>query len=229
MNMMTQAGFDTVFIGIETPDNDSLAECNKKQNLHRDLVADVKRVQRAGLQVQGGFIIGFDNDSSSTFQRMIDFIQKSGIVTAMVGLLQAPVGTQLYKRMEKDGRLVGEFSGDNVDGATNIIPKTTNIDALQTGYRAVMKTLYAPKNYYARVKTFLREYKAPKITIPLSKEYIRAFFRSVIRLGIIGKERVQYWKLIAWTLVRRPALFPLAITFAIYGYHFRQVMDLHIM
>jgi radical SAM superfamily enzyme YgiQ (UPF0313 family) len=228
MDMMTQAGFDTVFIGVESPDDDSLAECNKKQNLHRDLVADVKRIQRAGLQVQGGFIIGFDNDTPLTFQKMIDFIQKSGIVTAMVGLLQAPNGTRLYKRMEKDGRLVGSFSGDNVDGETNIIPKKMNIDVLQTGYRAVMKNLYAPKNYYARVKTFLKEYKAPKITIPLSREYIRAFFRSVIRLGVIGRERVQYWKLINWTLFHRPELFPMAITFTIYGYHFRQVMDLHI-
>jgi len=229
MDMMTQAGFDTVFIGVETPDDDSLAECNKKQNLHRDLVADVKRIQRAGLQVQGGFIIGFDNDTASTFQRQIDFIQKSGIVTAMVGLLQAPIGTRLYKRMEQDGRLVGSFSGDNVDGGTNIIPKIMNIETLQNGYRAVVRTLYTPKNYYARVKTFLKEYKAPKITIPLSGEYVRAFFRSVLQLGIIGKERVQYWKLLFWTLFRRPKLFALAITFAIYGYHFRQVMDLHLV
>ena len=228
MNMMTQAGFDTVFIGVETPDDDSLAECNKKQNLHRDLVADIKRIQRAGLQVQGGFIIGFDNDTPSIFQKQVEFIQKSGIVTAMVGLLQAPMGTRLYKRMEQEQRLVGWSTGDNVDGTTNIIPKTMNLNVLQDGYRAVMKTLYAPKNYYARALTFLKEYKVPKFAIPLSTEYIRAFFRSVVRLGILGKERVHYWKLILWTLFRRPQLFALAITLAIYGYHFRQVMDLHL-
>jgi radical SAM superfamily enzyme YgiQ (UPF0313 family) len=228
MNLMTQAGFDTVFIGVETPDDDSLVECNKKQNLHRDLVADVKKIQRAGLQVQGGFIIGFDNDTPSIFQRQIDFIQKSGIVTAMVGLLQAPVGTRLYNRLLQAGRLVGSFSGDNVDGGTNIIPKGMNIDMLKKGYRAVMKTLYSPKNYYARVKTFLQEYKAPRITIPLNAEYIRAFFRSVLRLGILGRERFQYWKLLFWALFRRPELFALAVTFTIYGYHFRQVMDLHL-
>ena len=229
MNMMTQAGFDTVFIGVETPDDDSLAECNKKQNLHRDLVADIKRIQRAGLQVQGGFIIGFDNDTPSIFQKQVEFIQKSGIVTAMVGLLQAPMGTRLYKRMEQEQRLVGWSTGDNVDGTTNIIPKTMNLDVLQDGYRAVMKTLYAPKNYYTRALTFLKEYKVPKFAIPLSTEYIRAFFRSVVRLGILGKERVHYWKLILWTLFRRPQLFALAITLAIYGYHFRQVMDLHLV
>ena len=228
MNMMTQAGFDTVFIGVETPDDDSLAECNKKQNLHRDLVGDIKRIQHAGLQVQGGFIIGFDSDTPSTFQRQIDFIQKSGIVTAMVGLLQAPIGTRLFERMEREKRLVGSSSGDNVDGTTNIIPKMS-LETLQKGYRDVVKYLYAPNNYYARVKTFLKEYKAPKITIPINGEYIRAFFRSVLRLGIIGKERVQYWKLVFWTLFRRPKLFALAITFAIYGYHFRQVMDLHVL
>ena len=228
MDLMVQAGFDTVFIGVETPAEDSLTECNKKQNLHRDLVADIKRIHRAGLQVQGGFIVGFDSDTPSIFQRQIEFIQKSGIVTAMVGLLQAPIGTRLYKRMKEEGRLLGTSTGDNVDGTTNIIPKM-NPDVLQNGYRAVVKALYAPKNYYARVRTFLREYKAPKITIPINGEYIRAFFRSVVRLGILGKERVQYWSLLTWTLIRRPKLFPLAITLAIYGYHFRQVMDSHIL
>jgi radical SAM superfamily enzyme YgiQ (UPF0313 family) len=227
MNLMFQAGFNAVFIGVETPDADSLTECNKKQNLGRDLVADVKRIQRAGLQVQGGFILGFDSDTPSIFQRQIDFIQKSGIVTAMVGLLQAPNGTRLYKRMKSEKRLVGDFSGDNVDGATNIVPKMS-LDALQKGYRKVLDYLYAPKNYYARVRTFLREYKAPKIRIPFDPEYIRAFFRSIVRLGILGKERLHYWKLCGWTLLRRPRLFPLAITLAIYGYHFRQVCELHV-
>ena len=104
MHMMVEAGFDTVFVGIETPDEDSLAECSKMQNKNRDLVEDVKGIQRAGLQVQGGFIVGFDSDTPSIFQRQIDFIQKSGIVTAMVGLLQAPPGTQLYERLKREGR-----------------------------------------------------------------------------------------------------------------------------
>ena len=228
MDLMVQAGFDTVFIGVETPDDDSLAECNKKQNLHRDLVADVKRIQRAGLQVQGGFIVGFDSDTPSIFQRQIDFIQKSGIVTAMIGLLQAPIGTRLYQRLAAEGRLRGLSTGDNVDGTTNIIPKM-NLDVLQKGYRGVVDYLYAPKNYYARVRTFLREYQPPRVTIPLNSEYIRAFFRSILRLGILGKERFYYWKLFVWTLFRKPRLFTVAITLAIYGYHFRQVADLHIL
>ena len=98
LRLMAEAGFDTVFIGIETPNEESLAECSKFQNKNRDLVESVKRIQRAGLQVQGGFIVGFDSDTPSIFQQQIDFIQKSGIVTAMVGLLQAPYGTRLYER-----------------------------------------------------------------------------------------------------------------------------------
>ena len=139
LRLMVQAGFDTVFVGIETPNEDSLAECSKNQNKGRDLVESVKQLQRAGLQVQGGFIVGFDNDSPSIFQQQIDFIQKSGIVTAMVGLLQAPLGTRLYERMQKEGRLVNEFSGDNVDGSTNIIPRM-GLEPLREGYRKILKS-----------------------------------------------------------------------------------------
>lgn len=228
MRMMVEAGFNAVFIGIETPDEDCLAECSKKQNKNRDLIADVKRIQRAGLQVQGGFIVGFDSDTPSIFQRQIDFIQKSGVVTAMVGLLQAPPGTRLYERMKREGRLVSSMSGDNVDGSTNIIPKM-NPETLRAGYRDIMRHIYAPAYYYQRVKTFLKEYKAPSIKIPLSVDRVLAFFRSILRLGILGKERVHYWRLLLWTLLRRPELFPEAVTFAIYGYHFRRVCELRLV
>ena len=228
MEMMVQAGFDTVFIGIETPDEESLAECNKRQNKNRNLIDSVKRIQRAGLQVQGGFIVGFDNDTQSIFQRQIDFIQKSGIVTAMVGLLQAPVGTRLYERLKQEGRLLGHTSGDNVDGTTNIIT-LMDLDTLSEGYRNIMQHIYSRKHYYRRVKTFLREYKAPKIQISLDFQRFLAFFRSNIRLGIIGRERLQYWGLLWWTLFRRPGLLPLAVTLAIYGYHFRKVSNSHIL
>jgi radical SAM superfamily enzyme YgiQ (UPF0313 family) len=227
MRLMAEAGFDTVFIGIETPDEESLAECGKKHNQKRDLIEDVKRIQRHGLQVQGGFIIGFDNDSATIFQRQIDFIQKSGIVTAMVGLLQAPIGTRLYQRLAREGRLLGAFSGDNVDGMTNIIPRM-NLEALRNGYQAVVRTIYAPANYYARVRTLLREVKAPQFSVPLDFQHVLALFRSILRLGILDRERLEYWKLFFWTIFRRPRQFPLAITFAIYGYHFRQVVNLHI-
>ncbi|MFH1184834.1 MAG: DUF4070 domain-containing protein [Chloroflexota bacterium] len=227
LRLMVEAGFDTVFVGIETPSEDGLAECNKNQNQGRDLVESVKRLQRAGLQVQGGFIVGFDSDSPSIFQQQIDFIQKSGIVTAMVGLLQAPLGTRLYERMRREGRLVNEFSGDNVDGSTNIIPKM-GLDSLREGYGRILSHIYAPEFYYERVVTFLREYRPPKIRLQMEPQYILALWRSIYELGIRGAERVQYWRLFFWTLFRRPRLFPVAITLAIYGFHFRQVAALHV-
>ena len=222
MEMMVEAGFDGVFIGIETPNEESLAECNKQQNKNRNLLESVKLMQRAGLQVQGGFIVGFDSDTPSIFQRQIDFIQKSGIVTAMVGLLNAPPGTRLYDRMKKEGRLISLLSGDNVDGTTNILSKMGNT-ALCDGYRSIMQHIYSPEPYYKRAMTFLREYKAPQITTPMDFHRLVGFFRSVVRLGILGRERFQYWKILLWTFFRRPGLVPLAITLAIYGHHFRKI------
>ncbi len=227
MRLMVAAGFTTVFVGIETPDEESLAECNKKQNRNRDLVADVKRLQRVGLEVQGGFIVGFDNDTPAIFARQIEFIQRSGIVTAMVGMLQAMPGTRLYERLAGEGRLTGAASGDNVEATTNILP-TMSVEALYEGYRLVLRHLYAPQHYYARVRTFLQEYRLPPIKEPLSVQHILALFRSMLHLGIVGRERAEYWRLFRWTLAHRPELFPLAITLAIYGYHFQRVCEVHI-
>jgi radical SAM superfamily enzyme YgiQ (UPF0313 family) len=227
LRLMNEAGFNTVFVGIETPSEASLSECSKVQNKNRDLIESVRRIQRAGLQVQGGFIVGFDNDTPGIFQQQIDFIQMSGIVTAMVGLLQAPYGTRLYERMKNEGRLSGEMSGDNVDGATNIIPKM-GLEPLRQGYRWLLDQLYSPTVYYARVRTFLREYQPPKVSLRMEPQYVLAFFRSVYQLGMKGTERAQYWALLFWTLFRRPKLFPLAVTLAIYGFHFRQVAELHV-
>ena len=169
--------------------------------------------------------VGFDSDTPSIFQRQIEFIQKSGIVTAMVGLLNAPPGTKLYERMRREGRLIGLISGDNVDGSTNILSKMGNA-ALREGYRNIMQHIYSPKPYYKRAMTFLREYKAPKITTPMNFHTLVGFFRSIIRLGILGRERFQYWKILAWTFFRRPRLLPLSVTFAIYGHHFRKIAKL---
>ena len=227
IELMVAAGFDKVFIGIETPDEESLAECRKSQNTNRDLIADVKHLQRMGLRVQGGFIVGFDHDLPNIFQRQIDFIQQSGIVTAMVGLLQAPPGTGLYERLKEEGRLLSKFAGDNTSGATNIVPKM-GLETLHEGYKQLMQTIYSPRHYYERVKTFLREYQPPKIKAPLDWQHLLAFPRSVYRLGILGKERRYYWDLLLWTLFRRPALFPMAVTFTIYGHHFQKVCELHI-
>ncbi len=228
MTMMAQAGFDSVFIGIESPEENSLAECRKVHNKNRDMVQDVKKIHRSGLQVMGGFIVGFDSDPPSIFQRQIDFIQKSGIVTAMVGLLQAPPGTRLYERLASEQRVSKDFSGDNVDGRTNIIP-TMGLESLINGYRAIMKQIYSPRRYYQRIRRILRDLKAPVATTPVDFQRFLAFFRAGLRLGLFGKERYQYWYLLMWTITRRPRLMPLAVTLAIYGYHYRKICDLYIL
>jgi radical SAM superfamily enzyme YgiQ (UPF0313 family) len=227
MALMVKAGFREVFIGIETPNEESLAECGKRQNRNRDLVEDVRRIQRAGLQVQGGFIVGFDHDTPSVFKRQIEFIQKSGIVTAMVGLLQAPAGTRLHERMRREGRLAGSVSGDNADGSTNIVTRM-NLGKLKEGYREILNHIYSPRHYYRRIRTFLEHYEPPKNPVRLSRTDLMAFFRSTFQIGILGRERFHYWKLVFWTWWRKPRAFPQSIRLMIYGHHFRKVSRRHV-
>jgi radical SAM superfamily enzyme YgiQ (UPF0313 family) len=227
IRLMVEAGFTQVFVGIETPDDTALAECSKSQNRNRDLVGSVKKLQQMGLQVMGGFIVGFDSDDETIFERMIDFIQQTGIVTAMVGLLQAPIGTQLYQRMLREGRIKDAYSGDNVDGETNIIPKM-DPDLLKKGYRKILDSIYSAKGFYERVRTFLKDYTPASNAVTLQWEEIVAFLTSIIEIGIKSKERKHYWRLFFWTLFHFPKKMPLAITFTIYGYHFRKVNELHV-
>jgi len=228
MQLMTKAGFDTVFVGIETTNEESLVECSKFQNVNRDLVASVKKMQNYGLEVQGGFIVGFDSDPVSIFKSQINFIQKSGIVTAMVGLLNAPPGTRLYHRLKKENRLLPYGSGDNTDGTMNFIPKM-NQETLITGYKNVVKTIYSAKPYYERIKTFLEEYKPQKPRKAAEGKIhfyeIKALIKSMWVLGVKEKGRRHYWGLFSSTLLRKPRLFPLFITLTVYGFHFRKVAE----
>lgn len=223
MSLMVQAGFESVFIGIESPHKESLEECNKTQNKNRDLIASVKKIQRAGLEVQGGFIVGFDHDPPEIFDVQIDFIQKSGIGTAMVGLLNAIPGTKLHKRLKSEGRLVSNPSGDNTDYSINFIPKMDKRKLIE-GYRRIVRTIYSPKNYYARVRDFLKDSKPfRKRSHDFQFDRIKAGIKSMLRLGIIGRERIQYWKLLFWTLFKRPGHLSYSVTSAIFGFHFRKV------
>jgi len=225
MRCMVQAGFDQIFIGIESPNEESLVESSKLQNKNRDLIACVKIIQQFGLEVQGGFILGFDNDPASIFERLIKFIQESGIATAMVGLLNAPRGTKLYQRLVQEGRLLRDTTGDNTDLSINFIPKM-NYESLISGYKRVLKTIYSPQHYYARVRGFLREYRPlQKRSFRFRPGYIGAFFKSIVFLGILGKERFHFWRLFFWSLFRHPRLFPLAITLTISGFHFRKIFE----
>ena len=223
MNLMSEAGFDTVFVGIETVDEDSLAECGKTQNRKRDLIEDVRRIQRHGIQVQGGFILGFDSDKPSVFSNMIDFIQHSGIVTAMVGMLNAPKGTKLFERMKQEGRLLDEFTGSNETGI-NFSPKMDKNDLIN-GYHNVIRSIYSPQNYYKRVKIFLENYR-PKAYLSKNGGFgargVTAFIRACFHLGIASHGRMEYWKLLMWSRHKGWDTFTMAVKFSIFGYHFRK-------
>ncbi|GAM10865.1 putative methyltransferase [Geobacter sp. OR-1] len=223
--LMARAGFEEVFIGIETPQEEGLAESGKVQNRNRDLLASVRRIQQAGLQVHGGFIVGFDSDPPTIFDRQIRFIQESGIVTAMVGLLTALRGTRLHQRLSQEGRLLGNASGNNTDVSLNFIPRM-GAKELIGGYQSVLDAIYSPKNYYQRVIRLLREYRPLHLgKFHLQPGYIGALYKSVLLLGVFGKERLHFWKLFFWSLFAKPRLFPLAITYAIYGFHFRKIAE----
>jgi radical SAM superfamily enzyme YgiQ (UPF0313 family) len=225
MQMMVTAGFQEVFIGIETPHGEGLNEIGKVQNSNRDLLASVKHIQQAGLQVHGGFIVGFDSDPPSVFDSQIRFIQESGIATAMVGMLTALRGTRLHKRLRQEGRLIGDGTGNNMATSLNFVPRMERA-TLIGGYRALLDHIYAPRNYYERVMTLLREYRPQKTgRFTIQRGYLAALGKSVLFLGVMGKERLQFWKLFFWSLLRRPRVFPIAITYAIYGFHFRKITE----
>ena len=227
MQLMSDAGFNCVFVGIESPSEESLAECNKFTNRNRDLVADVKKLQSYGFQVMGGFIVGFDSDPISIFKSQINFIQKSGIVTAMVGLLNAPAETRLWHRLKKENRLLPDATGDNTDGTTNFIPKM-NFEVLVNGYKYILRTIYAPKQYYERIQTFLKEYQPNKKAAPkfkLEAYQLKGLIKSTLILGIRDRARLHYWKLFFSTLLKYPRFIGLAISLAVQGFHFRKVYE----
>lgn len=223
MELMTQAGFSNVFVGIETPVKASLVECNKTQNKNRDLIQSVRKIQAAGIEVTAGFIVGFDSDPPSVFQKQIDFIQKSGIITAMVGLLNAPKKTRLYRRLKNEGRIISEWTGSNTDFTFNFIPKM-NKKELINGYQKIIKGIYSCEPFHKRVLHFLKHYE-PKVKnkTKVSFTEFMALLKSIVILGIFDNNRKYYWNIFFWSLFNRPKLFPLAIRYSIYGYHFRKV------
>jgi radical SAM superfamily enzyme YgiQ (UPF0313 family) len=221
-SLMVRAGFRKVFVGIETPSTESLDECRKVQNLRRDLVETVKTLQRAGLEVMGGFIVGFDNDKMDIFERQFEFIQRSGVVAAMVGLLTALPETRLYQRLMKEGRLETESSGNNTDAVLNFRPRLDR-EFLINGYRQLMQELYAPRNYYERIRTFLEHHTPCGPQFRLSWSDLKALAKSLWLLGIVEPGRFAYWRFSLTTLLKRPGQFYRAMELVILGYHFRRV------
>ncbi len=221
MSLMSKANFEKVFLGIETPSVESLKECSKYQNVNKDLLNSVKKIQQHGMQVMAGFIVGFDNDKKSIFKTQIDFIQKSGITTAMVGILNALPKTQLWDRLKKEGRIISNSTGENCNDSVNFIPKMGK-KALINGYKMILKTIYSPSNYYKRIEIFLKNY-IPTVKVKFSLSSIKPFLKSVWEIGIISKSRFLYWKLFFKTIFTNAKKFPLAIEMAIYGLHFEYI------
>jgi radical SAM superfamily enzyme YgiQ (UPF0313 family) len=221
-DLMVRAGFKKVFVGFETPSLESLKECRKLQNCSRDLVETVRILQRAGLEVMGGFIVGFDSDPIDIFQRQFEFIQRSGVATAMVGLLTALPETRLYRRLTDEGRIETESTGNNTEAALNFRPRLDR-EFLVNGYRKLMKELYQPHNYYRRIRTFLEIHKPQGPGLRLSRTDFQAFLKSLWLLGFWHRGRLPYWRFCISTLLRRPRLFPMAVELAIIGHHFRRV------
>jgi len=227
MQMMQDAGFKSVFLGIETPDECGLVAANKLQNTRRSLLDCVATIQSYGMQVMGGFILGFDTDRPDIFDRMVEFIQKSGIPIAMVGLLQAMPGTQLFRRLHTEGRIVDAGHGDNTSDKLNFLPRM-DAAALLEGYRSVLKRIYSCDAYYERVKLYLS--RAGKLSGEqkngqrwLTRGNARAFVTSIVRQGVFGPQRRTYWSFLLTVLRRHRHCIGMAMTLVVMGYHF-QVM-----
>ncbi|HEU4506974.1 MAG TPA: radical SAM protein [Pyrinomonadaceae bacterium] len=195
LNAMKDAGFRRVFLGIETPVEESLKEAQKSQN-RGNLLDSVRKIQSRGMEVMAGFIVGFDNDPEDIFERQIEFIRESAIPIAMVGMLNALPDTQLWKRLEREGRLLGDdASGNNTVATLNFIPKM-EVDKLVNGYKTIMRTIYKPSEYYRRALDSLQ--RTPQ-DVPEAHQYhglkaLKAFVRIAFHLGVLDAERREFWR-----------------------------------
>jgi len=228
MDLMTQAGFNSVFIGIETPSEESLAEARKVQNLKRNLVQNIRKIQQKGLEVMGGFILGFDSDPPDIFDRLINFIREARVIIAMVGLLNAPPGTRLYQRLASEGRINPHFKGDNTDLSTNLVPKM-GYQRLIEGYKKVLRELYNPKSYYQRIYDFLSDYH-PKKTFSIDRNFLKFNYGYltglpgiILKFGLLERGRALFWKTFFKALFQKPKAFSLVLAQIVSGYHFREI------
>ena len=221
MEMMSKANFHKVFLGIETPSVDSLKECGKNQNVATDFAGSVRAIHQHGMQVMGGFIVGFDNDTATIFDQQVRFIQEIGVVTAMVGVLNALPQTRLWRRLQSEGRLLGQMSGENTDASLNFIPAMGR-DALLDGYKHLLSIIYSPRAYYKRISTFMASY-IPTAQGRIIPRELLALAKSMWSIGVVSRARFRYWRLLLKTLLTKPKAFPVAVELAILGLHFQQV------
>jgi radical SAM superfamily enzyme YgiQ (UPF0313 family) len=223
MQAMRDAGFSSVFLGIETPDESSLAATQKLQNTRRDLLESIADIQSCGMEVMGGFILGFDTDREDVFDRLVEFIQKSAIPIAMVGLLQAMPGTQLFRRLSREGRILHAGGGDNNSCELNFLPRM-NSARLVEGYRSVLRRIYSREAYYERVRTYLSRCR-PQYRRHINLGNVRALFLSIVRQGVLDRARWSYWKFLLAAATRHRKSFGAAMTMAVMGYHFQMITE----
>ena len=232
MQLMKDAGFVSVFLGIETPDESGLIASNKLQNTRRSLLDSIATIQSYGMQVMGGFILGFDTDKEDIFDRMVEFIQKSGIPIAMVGLLQAMPGTQLFRRLRREGRILDSDAGNNTGDHLNFLPHMDPARLVE-GYRSVLKQIYSCEAYYERVRLYLnRTHPKPGKHLAghrvsrqqwMTAANARAFVTSIVRQGVFGRSQWSYWKFLLAASTRYRHCFGTAMTLAVMGYHFQVI------
>ena len=218
LRLMREAHFTRVFLGIETPVEESLKETTKFQNLRRDLLESVKLIQSHGIEVMAGFIVGFDNDPPDVFERQIRFIREAAIPLSMVGLLSALPNTQLWRRLKAEGRLLKESLGSNTLLDLNFIP-TMDPQELIQGYRRILETIYSPREYFERAQVFLAQLGS-SARAPIVFSDWMAVARSLWRQGLRSDYKKEYWKFIAQAARRHRQHLDKAITLAIMGHHF---------
>jgi radical SAM superfamily enzyme YgiQ (UPF0313 family) len=224
--LMRKANFNTIFIGIESPRASSLKETKKDQNLRESLLDSVHRIQRAGIEVMAGMIVGFDNDDPTIFEEQFKFIQDARIPVSMTGMLNAVPKTPLYKRLKETGRLAAESVGDQFI-LTNIIPKSMSRVELYDGYKNLLKRLYGYRNYRKRAMNLILN-KGAQIEqkiIASRKDYaILARILWHCGVGASPKRALLTASILAETMLRRPRAFRDAITLALIHKHMYEYM-----
>ncbi len=224
LELMVEAGFDRVFIGIETMNKASLEETGKTQNLQGDLLRRIRNIQNAGIEVMGGFIVGFDADTEDVFRELADFIQLAGIPTAMVGIMQAWPGTKLWKRLLSEERLLDEATGNNADGTCSFIPKNMTVDELIEGHQYILHELFLnSKKYGERLAVLLKECPQETYSRKPTFEGAYAFLLSVLKIGIFSEARGEYWRSLRLAFKENPKAMHQAVKHWIFQAHFREV------
>ena len=226
LQQMEDAGFRRVFLGIETPVEESLKEAQKGQNTRRNLLESIHKIQDYGMEVMAGFIVGFDNDPDDIFDRQVQFIRESGIPLAMVGLLTALPDTQLWRRLEKEGRLLDVSSGNNTHGSVNFVPKM-DANKLVEGYKSVLRSVYSPREYYARALDCLARFHADRIEPRQSdlRRDVQALFSLIFTLGVRDRWRREFWSYFFRLLRSHSRNITHGLTLAAMGYHFRRITE----